>query len=87
MSGEVEDYRRAEFEEDDEGPSPEDVARFSDATVRCSNCGTEMLDDVALCWKCGHAVGVDAKHGGGAPVWVAAVAVLVILAFVLFYVL
>lgn len=89
VSGEVEDYRRRERDEDelDEGPSPEDIERFGDVTVTCPECGTEMFDDVAICWKCGHAVGVNAKKEGGPPLWVAAAAVLVILAFVLVFVL
>jgi uncharacterized OB-fold protein len=89
VSGEVENYRRDQDEELDEGPSAEDIARFSDVTVRCANCGTEMFDDVALCWKCGHAVGVDAKGptGTGVPVWAIAAAVVVVIAFVLLYVL
>jgi uncharacterized protein (DUF983 family) len=88
VTGEVEDYNRPEPEDElDEGPSADDIARFGDVTVNCPECGTEMFDDVAICWKCGHAVGVNARRDGGPPIWVAAAAVLVILAFVFIYVL
>jgi len=43
----------------DEGPSDEDVERFGDATVACPSCGTELYDDVALCYKCGRALNAD----------------------------
>lgn len=43
----------------DEGPSPEDVERFSDATVECPRCGARLHDDVDLCYKCGHALGAE----------------------------
>ena len=86
ITGEVENYQRAEPDELDEGPSPEDIARFSEVTTTCPKCGTELLDDVALCWKCGHAMG-SAEDRKGPPVWVIAAAVLVILAMILFAVL
>jgi uncharacterized protein (DUF983 family) len=87
VSGPVEDYQREVDDELDEGPSPDDIERFGDVTVTCPECGTAMFDDVAICWKCGHAVGVNARREGGPPVWVVGAALLVILAFVMFYVL
>jgi hypothetical protein len=86
--GRVEDYsprpRRSEF---DEFPSDEDIERFSDVTFKCPECGTELYDDVAICWNCGHAVGARVNPGEGIPRWVIVVAVLVaagvLLAFIL----
>ena len=41
----------------DEGPSPEDLERFSDATAYCPDCGAEMWDQAEICPACGAAVG------------------------------
>lgn len=68
VSGPVEDYEPAD--EDPEAPSEEDIARFSDVTVKCPECGTELFDDVALCWKCGRPVGSGAPAAGGPPLWI-----------------
>lgn len=73
VSGSVEDYQQEA--EDAEGPSEEDVARFSDVTVKCAGCGTELLDDVQECWKCGRAVGGRGLHETGLPTWVVLTAV------------
>jgi uncharacterized protein (DUF983 family) len=86
VSGEVEDYQREVEDELDEGPSAADIARFSEVTVRCPKCQTELLDDVALCWKCGHALGTR-EDDKGVPMWVIAAAVLVIVAFLLVFIL
>ena len=40
----------------DEAPSEEDLERFGDVTQKCPRCGTELYDDVEVCWKCGHAL-------------------------------
>jgi uncharacterized protein (DUF983 family) len=40
----------------DESPSEEDLERFGDVTQKCPECGTELYDDVEVCWKCGHAL-------------------------------
>jgi uncharacterized protein (DUF983 family) len=40
----------------DEAPSEEDLERFGDVTQKCPQCGTELYDDVEVCWKCGHAL-------------------------------
>ena len=37
---------------DDEGPSPEDLERFSDETGYCPSCGEEIWDLVDFCPKC-----------------------------------
>jgi hypothetical protein len=78
-SGPVEDY--ADPEMDPEGPSEADIEQFSDVTVICKGCGTELLDDVSECWKCGRPVGGKGSHESGLPTWaVLTVVVLVILA-------
>ncbi|MHC4975197.1 MAG: hypothetical protein ACYTF7_01175 [Planctomycetota bacterium] len=38
----------------DEGPSAEDIARFSHATLQCPNCATEVYDEAAVCPTCLH---------------------------------
>jgi hypothetical protein len=84
VSGPVEDYTPPE-EGPDEGPSEADIARFGDVTVKCSECGTELYDDVALCWKCGRAVGAGTKdESKGPPIWVVITVLLIIAGFVFF---
>lgn len=78
-SGPVEDYMDPDT--DPEGPSDADLERFSDVTVKCKGCGTELMDDVSECWKCGKAVGGKGSHESGLPTWaVLTVVLLVILA-------
>ena len=84
-SGSVEDYLPPE-ETDPEGPSEADLERFGDVTVKCKGCGTELFDDVAVCWKCGQAIGAGDKEETKAPVWVVAAAILVVVAFVIAYI-
>ena len=36
----------------DEGPSAEDIARFSDDTAHCPNCGAEIWDAAEVCPRC-----------------------------------
>lgn len=86
VGGQVEPYRpRDEADELDEGPSAEDIARFGDVTVRCRECGTELYDDVAVCWNCGRAVG-GSDESRGMPWWALVAAVLAAagLLFILF---
>jgi hypothetical protein len=63
VRGHVEQYHprtpRSEF---DEFPSPEDIERFSGVTVACQSCGALLHDDVAVCWQCGKAVGMDGSE-------------------------
>jgi hypothetical protein len=61
----------------DEGPSEEDLERFGSATQTCPECGTELYDDVELCWKCGHAL---TGHGNGGPAWAVWVGVAIVAA-------
>lgn len=62
----------------DEGPSDEDLERFSDATVRCPECGTTLYDDVELCYKCGHAL--RAGRSAMPSVKVAVIAIVLVIA-------
>lgn len=73
--------RRSRRLDDDEGPSPEDIDAFGDATRPCPNCGATLHDDVELCWKCGHALGgrASATDGKPVPIWVWIVVGLVVI--------
>lgn len=63
VRGQVEQYLpRTPRSEYDELPSPEDIERFSSVTVRCAGCGALLHDDVAVCWSCGRAVGLDGSE-------------------------
>lgn len=85
VSGSVENYNPADDDGPDDGPSDADIARFGDVTVKCPECGTELYDDVALCWKCGRPVGPGApKESNGAPLWIIITVLAVIATFVLF---
>lgn len=81
LSGPVEDYESPDDDLDPEGPSREDISRFDDVTVKCPECGTELFDDVAICWKCGRALGSGAAKAGKFPVVTVIVVVLVIVGF------
>lgn len=63
----------------DDGPSAEDVERFSGVTIRCPECGTEVLDEVEVCWKCGHAIR-ERDRFRAIPVWTTVIAILLIAA-------
>jgi len=65
--------------EDEDGPLDEDLDRFSGATQACPKCGTELHDDVELCWKCGHALGAEVDQKG-LPKWVLVTVGVVLLA-------
>ena len=53
-----------DFDSDEEGPSDEDLARFSDNTFRCRECGAMLYAGVDLCSRCG-AVQFHEKDVGG----------------------
>ncbi len=42
---------------DDEGPSPDDVRRFSGTTAYCPDCGAEIWDQAEVCPSCGSLLG------------------------------
>lgn len=77
-SGPVEDY--VDPDEDPEGPSAADLERFSGVTVTCAGCGTELMDDVSECWKCGRRIGGRGTHESGLPLWAVLTVVVVVLA-------
>jgi hypothetical protein len=84
VEGRVEDYEAGGDDGPDGGPSEDDIARFGDVTVKCPECGTELYDDVALCWKCGRAVsGGREGEGRGAPVWIALTVLILVAVLVL----
>ena len=72
----------------DEGPSPEDLDRFSGDTAHCPDCGAEIWDQAEFCPECGNHVGGETlsrpplerwmRHR-----WLMLVALLALLAFVL----
>jgi len=64
----------------DEGPSEEDVARFGDVTRSCPACGTVLMDDVGVCWKCGHDLDAPRPNDPSAR-WKMFIIVILILAF------
>ncbi len=68
----------------DEGPSEEDLKAFGDVTRVCPSCSSEIYDDVAICWKCGHAM---TRKSSGPPKWAMAVAICILAAIVLTYIL
>ena len=53
-------------------------------TIKCPECGSELFDDVAVCWKCGRPVGPGAPGESRTPLWVVATVIIVILGFLLF---
>jgi hypothetical protein len=69
----------------DEGPSPEDIEAFGDVTRPCPNCKADLYDDVAVCWKCGHAVSEPAS-ASSPPVWAVVVTILLLAAIVIFWI-
>ena len=75
----------------DEGPSPEDIARFSDETGYCPSCGAEVWDGLSMCPKCGdHMVGGPTRRRPSDPGiqqrWIQLVVILVLLAFIIVFV-
>lgn len=78
---------RAQRNDHDEGPLPQDIERFNGVTRACPECGKEVFDDVTRCYHCG--ADMDAPRGGRksrTPVWVAVTAAVVIAAFLVLFV-
>ncbi|QQS07856.1 MAG: hypothetical protein IPK69_07505 [Phycisphaerales bacterium] len=73
--------RRGQVEIDD-GPTEADLERFGDVTRSCPSCQAEIYDDVAVCWKCGHALMARDRRGGPKG-WHVAVIVVLVVAFVI----
>lgn len=70
-------------DEIDEGPSDDDLDKFGGVTRPCPECKTDLYDDAEVCWKCGHALSGEPK---GPPMWIPIVAVVLLIAIVLFWV-
>jgi len=81
ITGDVVPVRPRDGAEIDDGPSPEDLARFSGVTQTCPECGAELHDDVEICWSCGHAL--TDRSANRPSVWALAVAILALIAFLL----
>jgi uncharacterized protein (DUF983 family) len=73
------------FNPDDEGPSEADIARFGSDDIACPSCGSLMYHDAPLCQSCGHAMTAAdlEKTGSGKRIFITAVGVVTIAAFML----
>jgi hypothetical protein len=69
--------------ERDEGPTDADISAFGDVTSACPACGTSLYDDVALCYKCGHALTSREEGKPGQPLWIKIIALVLIAVIVL----
>lgn len=70
--------------DDDEGPSSDDIARFSDVTRKCPECGKDVFDESAVCYHCGHAFErKDEGAGGKGRMWVVLTVVVLVGVFLL----
>lgn len=77
-SGEVVDRRSlARNDPHDEGPSPEDIERFSNVTRRCPACGKEVFDDAEICYHCGEAM--NAREHDKHADWRAVVVIILVM--------
>lgn len=61
----------------DEGPSDEDIDRFSDVTHKCPSCGTVSYDDAEICWKCGSSMSGSGSAKPPLWVWITAAVLLI----------
>lgn len=68
----------------DDGPSTDDIEQFSGVTTTCPACGTEIHDDVVICWKCGHAIGDPTDERS--PTWVVVTIALILVAMLIWVV-
>jgi len=50
------------FRDDDEGPSEDDLARFSDGDAYCPDCGSEVHDTAEVCPRCYAYLGGDVSR-------------------------
>lgn len=85
VSGDVVPSIRPPAPEVDDGPSEEDIERFGGVTQRCPECDTELFDDVAVCWNCGHVL--SAARSPSTSRWVTIIVVLVVIAIFIVWVL
>ena len=85
VTGDVVPSVRRPRPEVDDGPSEEDIERFGGVTQACPECGTELFDDVTVCWNCGHVL--SSVRSRGLPTWATIVVVLVVIAILIVWVL
>lgn len=64
-----------------EGPSAADLERFGDEYKRCPNCHADVYDQAELCHACGHHFQVSTGNAGK---WLILIAVIALLAFLMF---
>ncbi len=62
----------------DDGPTEADIEAFDDVTRTCPACGTSLYDDVAICYKCGHALSAREEGKRGQPLWIKIIALVLI---------
>lgn len=60
-----------DFDDDalDDGPSDEDLARFSGEQAHCPACGAEIWDDAAICPQCGEVLDGDTSRSTPLDAW------------------
>lgn len=66
------------FDDDREGLSDADMARFGGDDVTCPSCGADVWHDASQCSRCGHAM-TDKSLYKGTPAWVPIAGCLVLL--------
>ena len=66
---------------DPEGPSADDLERFSGEHRACPSCGSEVYDEATICPVC--RTPVDTGHDGGLKLGLIVVVGLILIAFVL----
>lgn len=74
----------------DEGPSPEDIERFSNDVGHCPDCGAEIWDQADICPKCyaylaGHTTSRTPMESLFRRKWVVLIAIAVIAGFVIMF--
>ena len=65
----------------DEGPSEDDIERFSNVTRTCPECNKEVFDDAAICYHCGHAFERTTAGSSKSPKWIIITVILILAAF------
>ncbi len=73
-----------DFDDDREGVSGDDLARFGDDGVACPNCGSDVFHDAALCHSCGYAITNESLRKP-MPAWIPIVAVACITGLLMCY--
>lgn len=53
----------------DEGPSPEDIERFSRETAYCPDCGAEIWDAAEVCPECSAYIGGNTRSNSPVQAW------------------